>query len=81
MNFLHKMERKFGKYAIRHLTIYIIITYFNFIFRWKIYTSTSTNAHNYSHNFFYIYSEFYRMWIICIKKRKNFFDSSVLELL
>ena len=27
MNFLHKMERKFGKYAIRHLTIYIIITY------------------------------------------------------
>ena len=27
MNFLHKMERKFGKYAIHHLTLYIIITY------------------------------------------------------
>lgn len=27
MNFLRKLEQKFGKYAIRHLTLYIIITY------------------------------------------------------
>mgnify|MGYP000382206005 CR=1 FL=1 len=27
MNFLNKLERKFGKYAIPHLTRYIIITY------------------------------------------------------
>ncbi len=27
MNFLQRMERKFGKYAIRHLTMYIIMTY------------------------------------------------------
>ncbi|QOV20027.1 hypothetical protein INP51_03470 [Blautia liquoris] len=27
MNFLGKMERKFGKYAIRNLTVYIIATY------------------------------------------------------
>lgn len=27
MNFLNKMERKFGRYAIRHLTLYIIIIY------------------------------------------------------
>ncbi len=27
MNFLQKMERKFGKYAIHHLTMYIIMTY------------------------------------------------------
>lgn len=27
MNFLRKMERKFGKYAIRHLTLYIIGAY------------------------------------------------------
>ena len=27
MNFLQKMERKFGKYAIHHLTLYIIMTY------------------------------------------------------
>ena len=27
MNFLNKMERKFGKYAIRNLTRYIILTY------------------------------------------------------
>ena len=27
MKFLNKMERKFGRYAIRNLTWYIIITY------------------------------------------------------
>ena len=27
MNFLDKMERKFGRYAISNLSIYIIITY------------------------------------------------------
>lgn len=27
MNLLNKMERKFGRYAIEHLTLYIIITY------------------------------------------------------
>ena len=27
MNFLNKMERKFGKYAISNLSMYIIITY------------------------------------------------------
>ena len=27
MDFLHKLERKIGKYAIHHLTIYIIMTY------------------------------------------------------
>ncbi|MGN0362399.1 MAG: hypothetical protein ACI4ET_06105 [Bilifractor sp.] len=27
MNFLHKMEQKIGKYAIHHLTVYIIMTY------------------------------------------------------
>ena len=27
MKFLNKMERKFGKYAIRNLTKYIILTY------------------------------------------------------
>lgn len=27
MNFLNKLERKFGRYAIPHLTTYIIITY------------------------------------------------------
>ena len=27
MSFLQKMERKYGKYAIRHLTMYIIMTY------------------------------------------------------
>ena len=27
MNFLQKMERKYGRYAIRHLTMYIIMTY------------------------------------------------------
>lgn len=27
MSFLQKMERKFGKYAIHHLTVYIIMTY------------------------------------------------------
>lgn len=27
MNFLRKLERKFGKYAIPHLTLYIIVTY------------------------------------------------------
>ena len=27
MNFLDKMERKYGRYAIHHLTAYIIVTY------------------------------------------------------
>lgn len=27
MKFLNKMERKFGRYAIRNLSFYIIITY------------------------------------------------------
>lgn len=27
MDFLRKMEKKFGRYAIRHLTMYIIVTY------------------------------------------------------
>ncbi|MEE0955632.1 MAG: hypothetical protein U0L49_07410 [Eubacterium sp.] len=27
MNFLNKLERKFGRYAIKHLTLYIITTY------------------------------------------------------
>ncbi len=27
MNWINKMERKFGKYAIPNLTLYIIITY------------------------------------------------------
>ena len=27
MNFLDKMERKYGRYALSHLTMYIIVTY------------------------------------------------------
>ena len=27
MNFLNRMEQKFGRYAIKNLTMYIILTY------------------------------------------------------
>ena len=47
MDFLSKLERKFGRYAIKHLTIYIIMTYVAGYILYMMYVKSNFQIFNY----------------------------------